>query len=148
MHRPCDRASTSANSPRVASETSNWPAQKLLDYGEAVLGSLRPGMIYVGGTDSGRWIPTLLNETSEGEHHVILTQNALADSNYVDYINFLYNDRLATLTKDDSGRAFADYVADAQKRLQHDQQSPEEPKQIRPDEEVRSIDGRVQVAVK
>ena len=46
-------------------ETSNWPAQKLLDYGDAVLGSLRPGMIYVGGTDSGRWIPTLLNETSE-----------------------------------------------------------------------------------
>jgi len=127
-------------------ETSNWPAQKLLDYGEAVLGSLRPGMIYVGGTDSGRWIPTLLNETSEGEHHVILTQNAFADSTYVDYINFLYSDRLATLTKDDSGRAFSDYIADAHKRLQHDQQFPDEPKQIRPDEDVRSTDGRVQVS--
>ena len=32
----------------AAREAHNWPAQKLLDYGEAVLGSLRPGMIYAG----------------------------------------------------------------------------------------------------
>lgn len=57
-------------------EARNWPAQKLLDYGNAILGSLRPGMVYVGGTDPGRWIPTMLNETSEGERHVVLTQNA------------------------------------------------------------------------
>ena len=44
-----------------------------------VLGSLRPGMVYVGGTDNGRWIPELLNDTSQGERHVILTQNGLAD---------------------------------------------------------------------
>src|SRR5439155_20897827 len=48
-------------------EAHDWPAQKLLDYGSAVLDSLRPGMIYVGGTDPGCFIPTLLNETSKGE---------------------------------------------------------------------------------
>jgi hypothetical protein len=58
----------------------DWPAQKLLDYGEATLGALRPGMVYVGGTDPGRGIPTLLNETSEGERHIVITQNGLADA--------------------------------------------------------------------
>ena len=74
------------------------PAQKLLDYGNAILGSLRPGMVYVGGTDNGRWIPELLNETSGSEPHIIVTQNALADGRYIDFVNTLYNDRIrATL---------------------------------------------------
>ncbi len=123
-----------------------WPAQKFLDYGEAVLGSLRPGMVYVGGTDPGRFIPTLLNETGEGERHIVLTQNALADNSYLDYINSLYADRFGTLASEDSQRAFQNYMADAQKRLLHDQQFPDEPKQIRPGEDVKLIDGRLQVS--
>lgn len=130
----------------IARETRNWPAQKLLDYGEAVLGSLRPGMVYVGGTDPGCFIPTFLNETSEGERHIVLTQNALADKTYLDYLGFRYADRLATLTEEDSNRAFQNYIADAQKRLQHDQQFPDEPKQIRPGEQVKADNGRVQVS--
>ncbi|MSU36329.1 MAG: hypothetical protein EXS36_14780 [Pedosphaera sp.] len=50
----------------VAEQVHEWPAQKFLDYGNGVLDSLRPGMVYVGGTDNGRWIPELLNDTSEG----------------------------------------------------------------------------------
>jgi hypothetical protein len=130
----------------IAGEVHNWPAQKLLDYGDAILGSLRPGMVYVGGTDPGCFIPTMLNETTEGERHIVFTQNALADSYYLDYLNFLYPDRLATLTSEDHQHAFADYLADAQKRLQHDQQFPDEPKQVRPGEDVKVIDGRVQVS--
>jgi hypothetical protein len=105
-------------------EAGKWPAQKLLDYGNAILGSLRPGMIYVGGTDPGRWIPTLLNETSEGERHIVLTQNALADNTYLDYVTFLYGDRLSTLSNDDSTRVFQDYMTGAQERLRHDQEFP------------------------
>ncbi len=123
-----------------------WPAQKLLDYGQATLGSLRPGMVYVGGTDPGRGIPTLLNETTEGEQHIVLTQNALADASYLKYFDFLYGDRIATLTPEDSQRAFQEYLADAQKRAAHDQQFPDEPKQLRPGEEVKVTDGRVQVS--
>ncbi|HEY5910850.1 MAG TPA: tetratricopeptide repeat protein [Verrucomicrobiae bacterium] len=124
----------------------NWPAQKLLDYGDATLGSLRPGMVYVGGTDPGRGIPTLLNETSDGERHVVITQNALADASYLQYFSFLYGDRVASLTGEESQHAFQEYLADAQKRLAHDQQFPDEPKQIRPGEDVRVTDNHVQVS--
>jgi len=130
----------------VAREAHNWPAQKLLDYGEDVLGSLRPGMIYVGGTDPGAFITTFLNETSEGERHVVFTQNALASGPYLDHLNFLYGDRLATLTHDESKRLFEEYQADARKRLEHDQQFPNEPKQVRPGENVSIVDGKVQVS--
>jgi tetratricopeptide (TPR) repeat protein len=130
----------------AAQQAHIWPAQKLLDYGEAVLGSLRPGMVYVGGTDDGRFIPTFLNETSGGEQHIVLTQNALADGRYLDYVNFLYGDRLAALTQEDKDRAFKEYTDDAQKRMLHDQQFPDEPKQIRPGEDVRMVDGKVQVS--
>jgi hypothetical protein len=130
----------------VAEEAHNWPAQQLLDYGHAILDSLRPGMVYVGGTDPGRYIPTLLNETSDGEKHVVLTQNAFADNSYLQYAGFLYGDRLASLTAEDSQRSFQNYLGDAQQRLLHDQQNPEAPRQIRPGEEVKLSDNRVQVS--
>ena len=130
----------------VAEQAHDWPAQKLLDYGNAVLSSLRPGMVYVGGTDNGRWIPELLNDTGDGEQHVILTQNALADGRYVEWMRELYGDRLDTLSEQDSKRVFDKYTADARKRLEHDQQFPNEPKQIRPGEDVKVVDGRVQVS--
>ncbi len=130
----------------AAEQAHNWPAQRLLDYGNAILDSLRPGMIYAGGTDSGCFIPTMMNDTSDGERHIVLTQNALADATYLDYLNSLYGDRMATLTKEDSQKAFQDYIADAQKRAQHDQEFPDEPKQLRPGEDVKIIDGRVQIS--
>jgi tetratricopeptide (TPR) repeat protein len=130
----------------VAQSVQKWPAQKLLDYGNSILDSLRPGMVYVGGTDSGRYIPTLLNETRDGERHIVVTQNAFADATYLDYMSFLYGDRFATLTREDSDRAFQNYLSDARKRLQHDEQFPGEPKQIRPGEDVRLIENRTQVS--
>jgi tetratricopeptide (TPR) repeat protein len=125
----------------VAECAHAWPAQKLLDYGQATLGALSPGMVYVGGTDPGRGIPTLLNETSGGERHVILTQNALADAGYLDYVRFLYGSQLQLPGEDESRRAFNSYLADAQQRFQHDQQFPNEPKQVRPGEDIRWSQG-------
>ena len=118
----------------AALTVQRWPAQQLLDYGNAVLDSLRPGMAYLGGTDSGRWIPELLNDTSDGERHIILTQNSLADPNYLDYVNLQYGDQFVALAPDDANRAYANYLSDYQKRLAHDQQFPDEPAQIRPGE--------------
>lgn len=130
----------------VAEQVHEWPAQQLLDYGNAILDSLRPGMVYVGGTDNGRWIPELLNDTSGGESHIILTQNALADSLYLDYVAVQYGERFEALKPDDSERAFADYVADASRRFVHDRDFPEEPKQLRPGEQVTmGEDGRISV---
>ena len=129
----------------AAEQVHLWPAQKLLDYGNAILGALRPGMVYVGGTDNGRWIPELLNDTSGGESHVVITQNGLAAGDYQDYLRLQYDDQLTILSDEESQRAFAQYTADAQRRLEHDQQFPDEPKQVRPGEDVRLVDGKIQV---
>src|ERR1041384_6834484 len=99
----------------------------------------------VGGTDNGRWIPELLNDTGDGERHVVVTQNGLADGTYLDYLRLQYDDRLSNLTDEDSKRAFNDFVADAQRRVDHDQQFPDEPKQVQPGENIKVVDGKVQV---
>jgi hypothetical protein len=130
----------------VAEQVHLWPAQKLLDYGNAILDQLRPGMVYVGGTDEGRWVPTLLNETADGDKHIVLTQNGLADGTYLEYLRFLYSDRLAALNSSESERAFKDYMADATRRLEHDEKFPDEPKQIRPGEQIQRVDNRVTVS--
>lgn len=130
----------------AAEQVHQWPAQQLLDYGNGILGSLRPGMVYVGGTDSGRWIPALLNDTSNGDQHVVITQNGLADATYLDYLRLQYEDRLVTLSDEDSQRAFQEYVIDAQKRLSHDHNHPDQPKQVRHGEDIRMIDGKTQVS--
>jgi len=130
----------------AAEQVNKWPAQKLLDYGNEILSSLRPGMVYVGGTDNGRWIPELLNATSDGERHVIVTQNGLADGSYLDYLRLQYDDRLKTLSNEDSQRAFQEYLSDAQKRFEHDRQFPDEPKQVRPGEGLQMVDNRFEVS--
>ena len=124
----------------ISENVHDWPAQQLLDYGDSILSSLRPGMVYVGGTDPGRGIPTFLNATSDGDQHVIITQNALADASYLQYVSFLYGDQMAQLTPDESKQAFDGYVADARQRLLHDTQFPDEPPQLRPGEDVRFVD--------
>jgi len=129
----------------AAEQVHLWPAQQLLDYGNSILGVLRPGMVYVGGTDNGRWIPELLNDTSEGEHHIVVTQNGLADASYLDYLRLQYDGRLANLSEEDSQRAFEEYMTDARKRIEHDQQFPNEPKQVRAGEDISVVDGKVKV---
>jgi len=126
-------------------QTHEWPAQQLLDYGNAILGSLRPGMVYVGGTDCGRFVPELLSETGD-DPHVVITQNALADPTYLDLLSDLYGGQLNGLSTEDSQRAFQDYMADAQKRLQHDLNFPNEPKQVLPGENITMKDGHLEIS--
>jgi thioredoxin-like negative regulator of GroEL len=47
---------------------------------------------------------------------------------------------------EDSQQAFAEYIQDAQRRLQHDMANPNAPKQIKPGEDVRVIDNRISVS--
>jgi hypothetical protein len=123
-------------------EVHLWPAKEYLDYGNAILDSLKPGMVYVGGTDAGRGIPELLNETSDGENHVVITQNGLADATYMDYLRFIYGDRFNLPTPEQVQSAYQGYVADYQQRLAHDQEFPDEPKQVLPGEQVGSNSGQ------
>ncbi len=59
----------------------------------------------------------------------------------------VYPDReMYIATPEDSQRCFNEYLSDAQRRLKHDMDFPNEPKQIRPGEDVRVVDNRVTVA--
>jgi len=59
----------------------------------------------------------------------------------------VYPDReIYIATPEDSTRCFNEYLQDANRRLQHDTQFPQEPKQIRPGEDVRVVESRVTVA--
>jgi tetratricopeptide (TPR) repeat protein len=129
----------------VAEQAHDWPPQRLLDYGNAIMASLKPGMVYVGGTDPGRFVPEMMSETSD-DPHIVITQNALADGSYMDYLGELYGGQFNTLSQTDMSKAFADYTADAQKRYQHDLDFPNEPKQLLPGENVTMVDGKFQVS--
>ncbi len=59
----------------------------------------------------------------------------------------VYPDReIYIATPEDSQRCFNEYLQDANRRLQHDMNFPNEPKQIRPGEDVRIVENRVTVA--
>ena len=121
-----------------------WPAQSLLEFGRTLLSCLRPGMVYLGGTDPGRAIPTLLDETgewSETGRHIMLTQNSLVDVPYLDYVQFRFGDQLTTPTREDAQCAQAEYAADLKRRREHDAEFPNEPAQVRPGEDHSDAEG-------
>jgi hypothetical protein len=116
-------------------------------FGKGVISSIPRGSIYFGGTDPGRGIPTALSKSHvNADPFFTITQNALADGRYLEYIGAIYGEKIRTPTTNDSQAVFQEYLADAQKRLDHDRRSPNEPRQIKPGEDVRIIDNRVQVS--
>ncbi len=59
----------------------------------------------------------------------------------------VYPDReMYIASPQDSQQCFQEYLGDAQRRLQHDAQLPNEPRQIRPGEDVKIVENRVQVS--
>jgi len=131
----------------AAEVAANWPAQALIDYGQAVLNAVPPGAVYLGGTDAGRFAPSLFNDVGGVEGRILITQNALADQSYLEYVNVLHGTRIEALSTADSEAAFSRYVEDAGRRARHDAQHPDEPVQVRPGEVIDlQADGRVQVS--
>ena len=124
---------------------NGWNAKYLDEFGRAIVRSIPPGSIYFGGTDGGRFAVSLFCEHTEGRPFFTLTQNALADNTYLGYLNDMYGGRIYIAGTDDSQRCFQEYLQDAQARLKHDQEFPNEPRQIRPGEDVRIVNNRVQV---
>ncbi len=201
--------------PKARAEMMKDPAKAKLIYPEMT----RDAILY-GGTDPGRFCPTYmifcesfippsckpLDPNYDRRDVYIITQNALADGTYLNYIRSHYNrstqhdmpffqellrsgkareqnyetnllariafnllDRPLTqlganiearrrregvyppkemviASPDDSQRCFQEYLQDAQRRLQHDKQSPNEPPQIKPGENVTIVENRVQVS--
>ena len=108
-----------------------------------IINSIPIGSIYFGGTDPGRGIPTAFSKShADGDPFFTLTQNALADGSYLEYLKQTYGGAIYTPSTNDSQKCFGEYCADALRRLEHDRQFPLEPKQIHPGENVRMEDGK------
>jgi tetratricopeptide (TPR) repeat protein len=106
------------------------------------------GSIYFGGTESGRFLASAFSQShSEGRPFFTLTQNALADPRYLIYVADMYGDKIKVADTNDSQQSFSNYMADAEARILHDQKFPNEPRQVRPGEDVhRDAAGKVQVS--
>jgi hypothetical protein len=108
-------------------------------FGNGIIEAIPPGSIYFGGTDSGRFIVTALQKSHvEGNPFFTLTQNALADGSYLEYLRSMYGGKIYTPTADDAQKCFQDYTEDVSRRQKNHQ--------LRPGEDVTVTDGRVQVS--
>lgn len=117
-----------------------------LAFGEGIIQSIPAGSIYFGGSDAGRMLVTALCVShAEGKPFYTLTQNALADNRYMDYLRGMYGKNINLPTTNDVNQVFEEYKADARRRLRHDQQFPDEPRQLARGEEVREVNGELQM---
>ena len=117
-------------------------------FGNGVIQSIPAGSIYFGGTDPGRFVVTALMEShADGKPFFMLSQNPLADVTYLHYLRAMYGGKIYTPTDEDSQKSFQDYKTDAQRRLSHDKQFPNEPRQLKPGEDVRlDSNGQIQMS--
>jgi beta-lactamase regulating signal transducer with metallopeptidase domain len=109
--------------------------------------SIPAGSIYFGGTDPGRGLITAFGKSHvDADPFFTLTQNALADGSYLEYLQTIYGGKINVLTKADAEKCFAEYQEDAGRRLDHDTNFPSEPRQLKPGEDVVRVDGTVKVS--
>ncbi|MFO1497269.1 MAG: hypothetical protein U1G07_02540 [Verrucomicrobiota bacterium] len=96
-------------------------------FGEEIIKSMPAGSIYFGGTDPGRWLVTAFCKShNDGDPCFVLTQNALADSLYLQYLRELFGKKINLPTAQDSEKAFSFYIQEAKKRLDADKLLPGE----------------------
>ena len=109
-------------------------------FGTNIIASIPAGSIYFGGTDAGRFIITALQKSQvRAEPFFTLTQSALADAPYLEYLRGMYGAKIYTPTDEDSEKTLQDYTQDvAQRRSKN---------QLKPGEDVTvGADGKVQVS--
>lgn len=103
--------------------------------GGDIIKSVPAGSIYFGGSDPGRFVITALQKSHvNGDPFFTLTQNALPDSCYLDYLRSMYGTKIYIPTTDDLQRCFSEYMADAERRIEHDREFPKTSKQVKPGE--------------
>ena len=113
--------------------------ENLVAFGNDAVESIPSGSIYFGGTDPGRCVITALQKSHvNGDPFFTLTQNALADGSYLQYLRAMYGGKIYIPTDEDSKQCFDEYMADVQRRLQE--------KKLKPGEDVKEVDGKAQVS--
>lgn len=124
----------------------SWSPEFLEQFGDGIVKSIPAGSIYFGGSEAGRFTVSLFSQShSQGRPFFTLTQNALSDSSYLTYVRDMYGDKINLPDDNDIGKCLEEYKKDAQARLEHDQTFPSEPRQIRQGEDVRMVDGKIQI---
>ena len=114
-------------------------AKYVTAFGQDIVNSIPRGSIYFGGTDPGRGLVTAFSKSHEqGDPCFTLTQNALADGTYLTYLRKMYGGKISIPTQADSNQAFKEYLSDATQRLKDNK--------LKPGEDVRETDGRIQVS--
>ena len=117
-----------------------------LAFGESIIQSIPAGSIYFGGSDSGRMLVTALcQDHAQGKPFFTITQNALLDGRYMDYLRAMYGKQISLPTTNDVQTALEDYKTDALRRLKHDEEFPDGPRQIKQGESVRLVNGELQM---
>ncbi len=110
-----------------------------LAFGHEVIDSIRPGSIYFGGSDAGRFIITFLIKSPEsGNPFFVLSQNALADGFYLDYVRPMSAEGIRIPDASDYSKAWDDYLAEAKRRLVL--------RQLKPGEQIEMVGGRANVS--
>jgi hypothetical protein len=100
-------------------------------YANDIIASIPPGSIYFGGTDPGRFLITGMEKSQiNGDPFYLLTQNALADGTYLDYLRSMYGGKIYIPTATDAEKAFRDYTEDVTQRQKENQLKPGEDFQI------------------
>ena len=103
-------------------------------FGNEIVNSIPPGSIYFGGTDPGRFLVTAMEKSQvDADPFFLLTQNALADSTYLNYIRTMYVDKIYIPTAEDSQQCFDDYYKDVKERMAKGQLLPGESVTTGPD---------------
>jgi len=108
-------------------------------FGTNIIASIPAGSIYFGGTEAGQFIITALQKSQvRADPFFTLSQTALADAPYLEYLRGMYGTKIYTPTDEDSNKTFQDYTQDvAQRRSKN---------QLKPGEEVTvGADGKIQV---
>ena len=120
-------------------EATQWAEKYFRSFARDIIDSIPRGSIYFGGTDPGRFVITAFSRSHPaGDPFFTVTQNALADGSYLAYLREMYGGKIYTPNSEESQKAFQEYLADAQKRLEENK--------LKPGEDVSTEDGKVQVS--
>lgn len=116
-------------------------------FARGISSNVTAGAIYFGGTDAGRSLVTAhLKSHAKGDPFFLVAQNSLTRGPYLDYVNWLFGNRIWLPDAAALKSAQESYLQDAERRLEHDLKFPERPRQIRLGEDVRKVDGKVKAS--
>ena len=115
--------------------------------GKDIARSIPEGGIFLGGNRPGRGLAAAYATRTNGQcPFLIVSQNALSDSRHLAYLRFAYGTKAWMPTDQDSQTCLETYLEDARRRCLHDSAFPAEPRQLKPGEDVKIVDGKAQIA--